>query len=158
MTVLAVLARKQVVDLAEVTTAEGNEEGVWANAKMVSLCTSFLFSSSRRTLIGSLSAACAVLFGLMALSSLFLSFLVLSDLFSPTTSNILKHAWVGSTGYAIFVVAWCLAGAIMSFGSVAGEIKTVWCVFLFLLLSSTIDSLRQVVLPSTKSATSRTER
>ncbi|GAA5982596.1 hypothetical protein JCM11641_002595 [Rhodosporidiobolus odoratus] len=102
LTLCAGLARHRVDSLEEASTAEGNEEGVWNNAKMVSLSLS-------------------VWFAFLAILSFAFAFLIVHD--RDPQGKLLKRVWVLCIASNVFVLAWCLGGAIMSFSSVAEEIQ-----------------------------------
>ncbi|POY69922.1 hypothetical protein BMF94_7054 [Rhodotorula taiwanensis] len=103
LTLLASLARSQVSSLELASTAEGNDADIWSNPLMVSL-------------------SLAILFGVGAVLSLVLYLLCHSA--ASVEGTWLRWTRIGTTAFSAVVLGpWCVAGGIMSFGSVKEQVQ-----------------------------------
>ncbi|GAA6063890.1 hypothetical protein JCM10212_001372 [Sporobolomyces blumeae] len=87
---------------AEVTTAEGNDEAIWNNPRIVSITL-------------------ALFFLVLALLSASLSFLTTYK--ATTSPRSTRSVWTVVVVVGVFVVGWAVAGAIMSFGTAKDAIE-----------------------------------
>lgn len=126
LTLLASLARSQVSSLELASTAEGNDADIWSNPLMVSLS-----ASTARSRVGTradrhLRAGLAILFGVGAVLSLVLYLLCHSA--ASVEGTWLRWTRIGTTAFSAVVLGpWCVAGGIMSFGSVKEQVQKAWC-------------------------------